>query len=95
MIVVNSEQGTAWAFKKQLVSVLIDFYLEKQSPLGNQLGEKKNLMGNQYSRPEFAPLIQTVVFLSLKDKRMQFSEQASHMEDGANVKLEPCPYKLS
>lgn len=95
MVVVNSEQGTAWAFKKQLVSVLIDFYLEKQSPLGNQLGEKKNLMGNQYSRPEFAPLIQTVVFLSLKDKRMQLSEQASHMEDGVNVKLEPCPYKLS
>lgn len=41
MIVMYNEEGVAWAFRKQLISVLIDFYLEKQSPLGNKLCSKK------------------------------------------------------
>lgn len=70
MIIVYNEEGVAWAFRKHLVSILIDFYLEKQSPLGNKLCAKKNPMGNQYSLPEFTPLVQTVVYLAMRDKRI-------------------------
>lgn len=46
-------------YQHEFIAVLIDFYLEKKSPLINY-SEKKHSMGNRYVEPDFNGLLQTV-----------------------------------
>ena len=57
-----------YLFQKQMIAYLIDFFLEKKSPLGNLFSEHKHSMGNRYTNPEFDPLIQTVAILLRRSK---------------------------
>ena len=50
------------SFEKELIVTLLDFFLEKQSPLYNP-NIKHYEMGNQAQSPEFNTLIELVVFL--------------------------------
>lgn len=59
-----------YLYQKQMVAYLIDFYLEKRSPLGNEISEHKHSMGNRYTNPEFDPLIQTLAILIRRSKRV-------------------------
>ena len=58
----------SYLFQKQMIAYLIDFFLEKKSPLGNEISEHKNSMGNRYTNPEFDPLIQTIAILLKRSK---------------------------
>lgn len=57
-----------YLYQKQMISLLIDFFLEKKSPLGNEISEHKHSMGNRYTNPEFDPLIQTIAILIRRSK---------------------------
>ena len=54
-----------YLFQHEFISVLIDFYLEKKSPVP-ELSEKKHSMGNRYTDPEFNPLIQTIACMVVR-----------------------------
>lgn len=57
-----------YLYQKQMISLLIDFFLEKKSPLGNEISEHKHTMGNKYASPEFDSLIQTIAILVRRSK---------------------------
>jgi hypothetical protein len=71
--VLSGPVQTKLAFEVQLVSVLIDFFLEKGSPLwaaspepspiGMDFGNKKHTMGNKFTNPFFQPLFQCITFM--------------------------------
>ena len=56
--------------------MLIDFFLEKRSPLIN-FQEKKHSMGNRYTDPSFGPLIQTVSLMLRRTKPNSISSLQS------------------
>ena len=58
----------SYLYQKQMIAYLIDFYLEKKSPLGNEISEHKHSMGNRYTNPEFDALIQTIAILIRRAK---------------------------
>ena len=71
-----AQAGTAqvrYLYQKQMIAFLIDFYLEKKSPLGNEISEHKNSMGNRYANPEYDPLIQTIAILVKRSKYVSVS----------------------
>lgn len=55
----SGETQVAYLYKKEFIAVLIDFYLEKKSPVPH-LSDKKHSIGNRYTDPEFSPLIQCI-----------------------------------
>ena len=55
--VKSGNQQLDLAFKEQLIARLIDFYLQKDSPV-KCFGDKKNIMGNNYIQPKFDVVIQ-------------------------------------
>ena len=52
----------SFLYQKEFIAVLIDFYLEKRSPIP-YFSEKKHSLGNRYVEPEFNSLIQTVAIM--------------------------------
>lgn len=51
-----------YAFKREMIYRLIDFFLQKESPLYKK-GETRTEMGNRTVQPKFTPLISTIGFL--------------------------------
>ena len=58
----SGESQISFLFQKQFIAILIDFFLEKKSPIP-EFSEKKYSMGNRYVEPAFDPLIQTLELL--------------------------------
>lgn len=52
-----------YLYQRQMISLLIDFFLEKKSPLGNEISEHKHSMGNRTINPDFDPLLQTIAIM--------------------------------
>lgn len=48
----------AYMVNKKLISKLIDFFMENDSPLA--VGKKRQLMGSNYANPPLDPLILTI-----------------------------------
>jgi hypothetical protein len=46
---------------KNLISKLIDFYLENESP--KAIGKKRQAMGSNYASPPFDPLILSISYI--------------------------------
>jgi hypothetical protein len=63
----SGEAQMTYLYRKEFIAVLIDFYLEKASPLQN-FSEKKHQMGNRYAEPAFNPLVQTVAVMVRRAK---------------------------
>ena len=83
--------GTAqvrYLYGQQMIALLIDFFLEKKSPLGNEISEHKHSMGNRYSSPEFDALIQTVAILVRRSKNP--NNKSGNQPNTALQHLEVC-----
>ena len=61
-----------FSFEINLVSILIDFFLEKgsplwaaaeRSPIGADFGNKKHTMGNKFTNPFFLPLFECLAYM--------------------------------
>lgn len=81
---ISGEKQINFLFKKEFIAVLIDFFLEKRSPLQNY-SEKKFSMSGRYANPSFDSLIQTVLILLQRGKN-NLSERNSPFVMN-NVKL--------
>ena len=85
----SGEPQISFLFQRQFIAVLIDFFLEKKSPVP-ELSEKKHSMGNRYVEPAFDPLIQTLALLVrrsgilIKTSRLPRTSLANQ---GVSVKL--------
>ncbi len=66
----------AFLYKKEFISVLIDFFLEKRSPLSNA-NDKRVPIGNKYGNPQFDSLIQTIAVMLQRSKN-RFSQSFSN-----------------
>lgn len=62
IVVTADEDLLEYFVKRDVVACLLDFFLEKSSPL-IALNTKRYEMGNYTQSPEFSPLIETVVFV--------------------------------
>eukprot|EP01022_Parablepharisma_sp_SALTPOND_P018631 TRINITY_DN3072_c0_g2_i1.p1 TRINITY_DN3072_c0_g2~~TRINITY_DN3072_c0_g2_i1.p1 ORF type:complete len:1261 (+),score=124.77 TRINITY_DN3072_c0_g2_i1:4888-8670(+) len=62
LIFAGGQPVVKYAFSKDLLSILLDFFLEKRSPLYS-LKIKRYEMGNIAQAPDFGPLIELVAFL--------------------------------
>lgn len=82
MIVSGGERILQRCFEKDLILILLDFFLEKQSPLFTP-SIKRYEMGNQGFPPDFGPLIELVGFLIGKTKKTNQCEN----KDPANLNL--------
>lgn len=72
-----------YAFSRDLITVLLDFFLEKNSPV-SQPNIKRYEMGNQAAEPQFASLMELVTFLI---QQVTSSENLGKQED--KFKLTP------
>ena len=73
MIISGGELILQRCFEKDLVLILLDFFLEKQSPLFTP-SIKRYDMGSQGFPPEFGPLIELIGFLISKTKKLTQNE---------------------
>ena len=54
----------SFLFQKEMISILIDFFLNKNSPLCEKNSEnKRQSVGGRYTSIFFDPLIQTISFM--------------------------------
>ena len=60
-----------YLFQKDMIAVMLDFFLERASPLVN-FSEKKHPMGNRFSLPPFDPLIHLVSLLLGRVKNVNY-----------------------
>jgi len=63
----SGEPQMFYLYQKEFIAVLLDFYLEKRSPIP-EFSEKKHSMGNKYTEPEFHTLLQTVAIMIRRAK---------------------------
>lgn len=63
----SGEAQVNYLYKREFIAVLIDFYLEKRSPL-KDFSEKKHSIGNRFADPEYKPLVQTIAILVRRAK---------------------------
>jgi len=63
----SGEAQMHYLYQKEFIAVLIDFYLDKRSPLVG-FSEKKHTIGNRYTEPELNALVQTVSLMIRRAK---------------------------
>jgi len=58
----------------KVISMLIDFFLENESPkITKQKGKKRQLMGSNYASPPLENLILTISFIARQQSHVDFS----------------------
>ena len=69
-----------------MISVLIDFFLDKKSPLVN-FSEKKNIVGTRAGNPGFDPLIKALNILVKRVKNPEHELQSPYLTKNKKVNL--------
>ena len=52
-----------FGFEHELIARLLDFMLEKDSPLQNKYIKNKVKLGNDYNTLNFLPIVETVAYM--------------------------------
>jgi len=79
----SGESQMHYLYQKEFIAVLIDFYLDKRSPLVG-FSEKKHTIGNRYTEPELNALVQTVSLMIRRAKVNTKSGAIPYTSGGLN-----------
>jgi hypothetical protein len=87
-----------YMIENKLVSKLIDFFLENDSPLINGVigrGSKRQVMGSNYANPPFDQLILLISYVVRKQPNISFGDEVSHIRSPqCTIEMEEEPYPV-